>query len=175
MHVDVLLAACKLRQHGLPNGTFTKYFSYGLFVSSGVRQIMTVKWRSELFIISTMQYIKLNCSNYYMDSTASWVPRNPWYTQALKKLTLAKRHLEHIWSRTHSFEDHKNLRSATNHYHAAIIKAKWTYNSSLISSNSTNPRQLWSTLEKYQYTSSSQFFISSTLLWLSKSLVSVFC
>jgi len=49
-------------------------------------------------------------------------PRNPLYTLALKKLKLAKRHLERIWSRTHSFEDLKNLRSATNHYHAAIIK-----------------------------------------------------
>jgi len=50
---------------------------------------------------------------------------------------------ERIWSRTHSFEDLKNLHSATNHYHAAIIKAKWTNNSSLISSSSTNPRQHW--------------------------------
>jgi len=47
-----------------------------------------------------------------------------------------------VWP-THSLEDLKNLRSATNHYHAAIIKAKRTYNSSLISSSSTNPRQLW--------------------------------
>jgi len=55
-------------------------------------------------------------------------PRNPWYTLALKKLKLAQLHLERIWSRTHSFEDLKNLRcSATNHYHAAIIKAKRTY------------------------------------------------
>jgi len=69
--------------------------------------------------------------------------RNPWYTLSLKTLKLAKRHLERIWSRTHSFEDLKNLRSATNHYHAAIMKAKRTYNSSLISSSSTNPRQLW--------------------------------
>jgi len=70
-------------------------------------------------------------------------PRYPWYTLALKKLKLAKHHLERIWSRTHSFEDLKNLCSATNHYHAAIIKAKRTYNSSLISFSSTNPRQLW--------------------------------
>jgi len=31
-------------------------------------------------------------------------PRNPWYTLALKKRKLAKRHLERISSRTHSFE-----------------------------------------------------------------------
>jgi len=40
-------------------------------------------------------------------------PRNPWYTLALKKLKLAKRHLERIWFRTHSLEDLKILRSAT--------------------------------------------------------------
>jgi len=34
---------------------------------------------------------------------------------------------ERIWSHTQSFEDPKNLRSATNRYHAAIIKAKRTY------------------------------------------------
>jgi len=52
--------------------------------------------------------------------------RNPWYTQALRNLKLVKHHLERIWSRTHSFEDLTNLRFATNHYHAAIIKAKRT-------------------------------------------------
>jgi len=70
-------------------------------------------------------------------------PRNPWYTLDLKILKLAKRYLERIWSRINSFEDLNNLRSDTNHYHAAIIKAKRTYNSSLISSSSTNSRQLW--------------------------------
>ena len=75
-------------------------------------------------------------------------PPNPWFTQALQKLKLAKRRLERIWSRTHSLEDHKNLRSATNQYHAAIIKAKRTYNSSLISSSSANPRQLWKNVNK---------------------------
>jgi len=58
------------------------------------------------------------------------------------KIKLAKRLLELIWSGTHSSEDLKNLRSATNYYHAAIIKAKRTYNSSLISSSATT-RQIW--------------------------------
>lgn len=35
------------------------------------------------------------------------------------------------------------LRSATNHYHAAIIKAKRNYNFNLISSNLTDSRKLW--------------------------------
>jgi hypothetical protein len=81
-------------------------------------------------------------------------PPSPWFTQALQKLKLAKHRLERIWSRTHSFEDHKNLRSATNHYHAAIIKAKRSYNSSLISSSSTNPRQLWKNVNKLLHRSS---------------------
>jgi len=52
------------------------------------------------------------------------------------------KHLTRPWYRTHSFEDLENLRSATNHYHAAIIKDKRIYNSSLLSSSCTNPRQL---------------------------------
>jgi len=62
--------------------------------------------------------------------------RNTWLTQALKTLKFANRQPERIWSRTRSSLDLKNLRSATNHYHAAMIKAKRTYNSSLISSSS---------------------------------------
>ena len=48
----------------------------------------------------------------------------------LEKLKLSKRRLERVWSRSHSSDDLKNFRSATNLYHAAIIKAD---NSSLIS------------------------------------------
>ena len=71
---------------------------------------------------------------------------NPWFTPLLRKLKLAKRRLERIWSCSHSADDLKNLRSATNHYHAAIIKAKRAFNSSLISSSISNPRQLWSNI-----------------------------
>jgi len=41
------------------------------------------------------------------------------------------------WWMCYCSEDLKIVRSATNHYHAAIIKAKRTYNSSFISSSST--------------------------------------
>jgi len=54
-------------------------------------------------------------------------PRNHWFIQALNILELTKRHLERIWSRTHSSEDLKNLHSSTDHYHAAIVNAKRTY------------------------------------------------
>ena len=91
-------------------------------------------------------------------------PANHWFTSALNKLKLAKRHLERIWSRSHSSEDLKNLRSATNHYHAAIIKAKRTYNSTLISSSLTNPRQLWNNVNKILHRSSSPVLPSFTSL-----------
>ena len=40
------------------------------------------------------------------------------------------------------------LRSAPNKYHAAIIKAKRTFHASTISSNLSNPRKLWHTVNK---------------------------
>jgi len=101
-------------------------------------------------------------------------PRNPWYTLALKKL--AKRHLERIWSRTLSFEDLKSLRSATNRYHAAIIKPKRTYNSSLISSSSTNLRQLWKNINILLHRSSLTALPSyDSLSLLSQSFAKFFC
>ena len=67
-------------------------------------------------------------------------PSNPWFTPALQTLKSTRRHLEKIWSRTHSTFDLKLLKSATNHYHTSIIKAKKLYNSTLLSSNLTNPK-----------------------------------
>ena len=51
-------------------------------------------------------------------------PSQPWFTPALNKLESAKRRLERAWSKSHSSDDLKLLRSATNHYHAAVIKDK---------------------------------------------------
>jgi hypothetical protein len=73
-------------------------------------------------------------------------PANPWFTSSLKKLKLTCRRLQCIWSKSHSAEDLKSLRTATNHYHAAIIKSKKDYFSRLISSNAKNSRKLWSTV-----------------------------
>ena len=73
-------------------------------------------------------------------------PSNPWFSPTLAKLKSTRHHLEKIWSSSHSLLDLKLLRSATNHYHEAIIKAKKLYNSSLISSNLHNPRKFWHTI-----------------------------
>ena len=61
-------------------------------------------------------------------------PANYWFTPALNKLKLAKRLLERVWSKSHSIEDLKLLRTASNHCHAGIIKAKRVNNSTLIAS-----------------------------------------
>ena len=47
-----------------------------------------------------------------------------------------------------------SLRTATNLYHASIIKAKRAYNSSLISSSVTNPRYLWKKINTIRHRSS---------------------
>jgi hypothetical protein len=72
----------------------------------------------------------------------------PWFNSSLSKLKSARRHLEKIWLRTRSAHDWKLLRSATNHYHAAIISAKRHFNSTLIYSNLSQPRKLWHSVNK---------------------------
>jgi len=79
-------------------------------------------------------------------------PCNPWYTQALKKLNLLNVFLNLSGLVLIHFEDLKN--SATNQYHAAIKKAKRTFNSPLISSSSTNPRTLWKIINMLLHRSS---------------------
>jgi Reverse transcriptase (RNA-dependent DNA polymerase)/Endonuclease-reverse transcriptase len=75
-------------------------------------------------------------------------PPNPWFTRDLKRLKSARRKLQSKWRMSHSFEDLRILKSATNFYHAAIIKAKKLYNSSLISSHLSDPRRLWNSINK---------------------------
>ena len=102
-------------------------------------------------------------------------PPNKWFTSALNKIKLAKRHLERVWSRSHSAEDLKTLRSTTNLYHSAIIKAKRDYNSTLISSARTNPRQLWNTVNNLLHrTSTSILPTSDSLGSLSQSFATFF-
>jgi exonuclease III len=102
-------------------------------------------------------------------------PPKPWFTPALNKLKSAKRRLERAWSKSHSSEDLKLLRSATNRYHAAVIKAKRNFNISLISSQVTNPRQLWKTVNKLLHRTLPQVLPSSeSLSSLSQSFATFF-
>ena len=77
-------------------------------------------------------------------------PDNPWFTPALHNLKSSCRRLHRIWSSSHSATDLSNLRTASNHYHAAILKAKRTYYNSLITSNKSNPKILWNTIINYK-------------------------
>jgi hypothetical protein len=82
-------------------------------------------------------------------------PANQYFTPALRKLKLAECHRERVWSKSHSNNDLKLLRTATNYYHAAVFKAESVCNSTLIASSLTNPRQLWHNVNKILHRSSS--------------------
>ena len=68
---------------------------------------------------------------------------NPWYTPALLALKSARRHLERKYISTHSVQDYKILRTATNQYHKLIAHAKRQFNAQLIQSSIPNPRLFW--------------------------------
>ena len=78
------------------------------------------------------------------NKTVSSKPANPWYSPALHDLKSACRRLSMIYQRSLSLIDHTRLRTALNHYHACILKAKRSYHAKLVSSNQSNPRKLWS-------------------------------
>jgi hypothetical protein len=60
-----------------------------------------------------------------------------------------------VWSQSYSVEDLRLLRTASNHYNAAIIKAERVYNSNLIACSLTNPRHLWNNVNKMFHRTSS--------------------
>jgi Endonuclease-reverse transcriptase len=72
---------------------------------------------------------------------------NPRFTSKLRALKTSCHFLQKIWARSRSAFDLQCLRSATNKYHAAIIKAKCSFHAS-VSSNITNPHKLWTTFNK---------------------------
>ena len=81
-------------------------------------------------------------------------PSKPWFTSQLHDLKSTCR-LQRIWARTRSAFDLQCLHSALNKYHASIIKAKRTFHASAISSNLSNPRKLWTTVNKLLHHASS--------------------
>ena len=78
--------------------------------------------------------------------TVSQKPNNPWYTPTLHTLKSSCRRLHRIWASSHSAVDLSNLRSATNHYHASVLKTKRSYYQSLISSTKSDSKKLWHTV-----------------------------
>ena len=82
----------------------------------------------------------------------------PWFNSSLSKLKSIRRHLERLWSHTHSAADFKLLRSATNRYHAAVIRSKKASNSALISSNISQPKNLWRSVNTILHRQSAALF-----------------
>ena len=72
--------------------------------------------------------------------------KTPWYNSFVRAFKSFRRRLERKYNRTHSLEDLNNLRSATNRYHSLITLAKKKFYSNLISTNNSNPRKLWKTI-----------------------------
>ena len=70
------------------------------------------------------------------------------FISPLHDLKASCRRLQRIWTRIHSAFDPQCFRSALNKYNASIIRAKRTFNSSTISSNLSNPRKLWTAVNK---------------------------
>ena len=89
-------------------------------------------------------------------------PPNPWFNSSLRKLKSGRRHLEKIWNKTRSSIDLRLLRSATNHYHSAIIKAKRLYNHSLFLSNRVNPNNFWNIFNKLLHKNHTQLLPTPT-------------
>ena len=71
---------------------------------------------------------------------------NPWFSPGLKVLKKIRRNLERRWKSLPSFANLAALRAASNSYHNAILAAKKLYHTQLITANSSNPRQLWKTI-----------------------------
>ena len=83
---------------------------------------------------------------------------NPWYTPALHALKKTRRTLERQCRSLPTLANLAALRKASNHYHHAILAAKKLYHSNLISSNSSNPRQLWKTVNNLLHRSPAPAF-----------------
>ena len=71
---------------------------------------------------------------------------NPWYTPALKVFKAARRRCEHHWLTNPSTSALNSLRQATNFYTKSVLAAKRLYYSELIQSVSSQPRELWHTI-----------------------------
>ena len=76
-------------------------------------------------------------------------------------LKSARRHLERKYISTHSVEDYKILRTATNQYHRLIAHAKRKFYAQLIQSSIPNPRLLWKNINSllHRLTTSSYYIV----------------
>jgi len=73
---------------------------------------------------------------------------SPWFTSALRAFQTTLRRAEIVWKRTHTALSWSSFTSLRNRYNKLIITAKKEYYSNLVTSSSSNPRQLWHTFNK---------------------------
>src|ERR1700733_5174853 len=103
-------------------------------------------------------------------------PSNPWFTSYLQAFKTFRRRLEHLYKRatdpTARTKALLALKSATNRYHKLVASAKKKYYSSLIHSNSSNPRHLWKAVNSLLHRKSSSPLPTSIP---SQSIADTFC
>ncbi|CAJ0923594.1 unnamed protein product [Ranitomeya imitator] len=73
------------------------------------------------------------------------INRQPWHTSMTKELRRASRAAERRWKRSHSIEHFIAFKQSLTAFKTMLATAKQTYFSSLISSLSHNPKQLFNT------------------------------
>src|SRR6218665_3323943 len=67
----------------------------------------------------------------------------PWFNSFLQALKSSRRRLERAYKQSGDLDILKKLKTLTNRYHSQLLSAKKRYLSSLVHSNSSNPRNLW--------------------------------
>src|SRR6218665_1582733 len=72
--------------------------------------------------------------------------KNPWFNSFLQALKSSRRRLERAYKQSGDVEILKKLKTLTNRYHSQLLSAKKRYLSSLVHSNSSNPQNLWETV-----------------------------
>src|SRR6218665_3859830 len=72
--------------------------------------------------------------------------KNPWFSSFLQALKSSRRRLERAYKQSRDLDILKKLKTLTNRYHSQLLSAKKRYLSSLVHSNSSNPRNLWKTV-----------------------------
>ncbi|CAJ0964275.1 unnamed protein product [Ranitomeya imitator] len=73
------------------------------------------------------------------------INRQPWHNNTTKKLRQVSRVAERRWKRTHSQDDFTVFKQATLAFKSALTSAKQAYFTTLVSSLSHNPKQLFKT------------------------------
>ena len=74
------------------------------------------------------------------------IKSSPWFTPALQALKSACHRLERNWKSCKTPHTRQLLRTASNTYHKSILAAKRLYHSNLITSNLSDSRKLWQTI-----------------------------